>query len=179
MAEKLLLDLVRVRLVLVDLVERDDQRHVRRLGVVDRFDRLRHHAVIGRDDQHDDVSDFRAACTHGREGLVARRVEEGDDAARGFHVIGANVLRDAARLAGRHLRTSDVIEERSLAVVDVAHDRDDRRTWLQVARRRFGCRGEEGLRVVELGRLCLVAHFLDQDHRGLLIQDLIDGRHRA
>ena len=49
-----------------------------RLGVGDRLLRLGHHAVVGRDDQDDDVGDVRAAGPHGGERLVARRVDEGD-----------------------------------------------------------------------------------------------------
>ena len=67
---------------LVDLVDRDDHRHLRRLGVIDRLDRLRHHAVVGRDHQHDDVGDLGAARAHRGEGGVARRVDEGDLAVR-------------------------------------------------------------------------------------------------
>ena len=68
---------------LVDLVDGDDHRHLRRLGVVDGLDRLRHHAVVGGDHQHDDVGDLGAAGAHRREGGVARRVDEGDLAVRG------------------------------------------------------------------------------------------------
>ena len=63
---------------LVDLVDRHDDRHVGRLRVIDRFPRLRHHAVVGRDDEDDDVGDLGAAGAHQRERLVARRVEEHD-----------------------------------------------------------------------------------------------------
>ena len=47
-------------------------------GVVDRFLRLRHHAVVGGDDEDGDVRHLRAAGAHRGEGFVARRVEEGD-----------------------------------------------------------------------------------------------------
>ena len=43
------------------------------------------------------------------------------------HVIGADVLRDAAGFALGDARFADGVEQRGLAVVDVAHDRDDRR----------------------------------------------------
>ena len=69
---------LRLGVGLVDLVDGDDDRHLRRLGVVDRFDRLRHHAVIGGDHQHDDVGDLGAARAHRGEGRVARRIDEGD-----------------------------------------------------------------------------------------------------
>ena len=48
------------------------------LGVVDGLDGLRHDAVVGGDDQNDDVGHLGTAGTHGREGLVAGRVDEGD-----------------------------------------------------------------------------------------------------
>ncbi len=73
---------LRIRVALVDLVHGDDDRHASRLRVLDRFDRLRHHAVIRRDHENDDVRRLRAACTHGREGRVTRRIEERDAALR-------------------------------------------------------------------------------------------------
>ena len=53
-----------------------------RPGVVDRLDRLRHHAVVGRHHDHRDVGDLGAAGAHRGERLVARRVEEGDPSCR-------------------------------------------------------------------------------------------------
>ena len=129
MLQQLLLHLARVRLRQIDLVDRDDQRHAGVLGVRDRLDRLRHDRVVRGDDEHDDVRHLRAARTHGRERFVARRVEERDVlAARQRHVVRADVLRDAARFARDDVRLADVVEQRRLTVVDVTHDRDDRRT---------------------------------------------------
>ena len=50
--------------------------------VVDRLERLRHDAVVGRDDQDDDVGDLGAAGAHQGERLVAGGVEEDDLAGR-------------------------------------------------------------------------------------------------
>src|SRR3546814_969536 len=44
----------------------------------DRLDRLRHHAVVRRHHEHDDVGHPGAAGAHRGERLVARRVDEGD-----------------------------------------------------------------------------------------------------
>src|SRR3546814_2547936 len=49
------LDVVRIRIRLVDLVYRDHDRYAGSLGVLDGFLRLRHHAVIRRDHQDHDV----------------------------------------------------------------------------------------------------------------------------
>ncbi len=69
---ELLADALRVRSRLVDLVDGDDDRHLGGAGVVDRLDRLRHHAVVRGDDEDDDVRDLRAAGPHLGEGLVTR-----------------------------------------------------------------------------------------------------------
>ena len=96
---------VGVGALLVDLVDRDDDRHVGGLGVVDRLVGLRHDAVVGGDDDHGDVGDLGAAGAHGGERLVARRVEEGDRLAAVVDLVGADVLGDAAGLAGRRPRS--------------------------------------------------------------------------
>ena len=59
---ELLLDPVDVGLLAVDLVDGHHDRHLGRLGVVERLDRLRHDAVVGRHHQHDDVGGLGAAA---------------------------------------------------------------------------------------------------------------------
>src|SRR3954451_741215 len=124
-------DLRRVGAFLVDLVDGDDNRDVSRLRVVERLDGLRHHAVVGGDDENRDVGDLRTTGTHGGERLVARGVDEGDRAVllldRRVHLVRADVLSDAARLARLHVGGADRVEELGLSVVDVTHDGDDRR----------------------------------------------------
>ena len=122
---------VGVGVVLVDLVDRDDDRHFGGPRVVDRLDRLRHDAVVRGDHQHDHVGDLGAARAHRGEGLVARGVDEDDRVAvGGLDLVGADALGDATRLARRDPRLADGVEDRGLAVVDVAEDGDDRRPRL-------------------------------------------------
>ena len=176
--QQLLLHLVRVRLVLVDLVDRHHQRHIGRLGVVDRLHRLGHDAVVRGHDQDDQVGHLGAARAHRRERLVARRIEERDDAARRLDVVGPDVLRDSPGLSRRDLGAADVVEERSLAMVDVAHDRHHGRARLGL-HALVGSLRQVGLRIFELRRPRLVPHFLDDDHRRLLVEDLVDRGHGA
>ena len=150
---ELALDPVHVRVRDVDLVDRDDDRHFGRTGVRDRLLRLRHDAVVRRDDEDGDVRHLRTAGSHRSEGLVAGSVEERDLATVDLDLVRADVLRDAACLGVDDRRLANRIEERRLAVVDVTHDRDDRRTRLQVL-----------LRVVEHLRLeLLFGRVLDRD----------------
>ena len=114
---------------LIDLVHRDDDRNFRRVRVIDSFERLRHHAVVGSHHQHDDVGGLGAAGTHAGERFVAGRIEEHDLAPVGgrFSVhdpnfVGADVLRDSAGFAFRDGSRANGVEQRSLAVIDVSHD---------------------------------------------------------
>ena len=75
---ELLADAVGIGVGLVGLVDRDDDRHGRRLRVADGLEGLRHDAVVGGDDQDHDVGDLGTACAHGGERLMARRIEERD-----------------------------------------------------------------------------------------------------
>jgi hypothetical protein len=95
------------------------------------FDRLRHHAVIGRHHQHNDVGDFSAAGAHRGKGGVAGRVYESNAAAgRRGDLIGADMLGDPAGFGGGNFGRTDRIEQRRLAVIDVAHDGYHRRAGL-------------------------------------------------
>src|SRR5690242_15049821 len=127
---------LRVGALLVDLVDRHDDRHARRLRVVQRLGRLRLHAVVGRDHQDHQVGGLGPAGPHGREGLVTRGVNEGDLALvavyLGLHLVGADVLGDAAGFPGHQVGVPDRVEQLGLAVVDVTHDRDHRRAGHQV-----------------------------------------------
>ena len=162
--------------LLVDLVDRHDDRHFGRARVIDRFDRLRHHAVIGGNHQHDDIGRLGAARAHGGEGFVARRIDEGDEAVRRRNLIGADMLGDAAGFARHDIGLADGVEQRGLAVVDMAHDGDDRRARLQllggigVARQAFD-------HVRFRHALDAVAHFLGDDLRRVGIDHVVDRVH--
>ena len=151
--------------------------HVGRLGVLDGLDRLRHHAVVGRDHEDHDVGHVRPAGTHGREGGVAGGVDEGDEPVVLGDLVGTDVLGDAARLAGDDVGVADRVEQQRLAVVDVAHDRDDGGSAREVLR---------VLRVLDAELELLVGHEVDleaelgrEDLDGVLGQRLLHRHHLA
>ena len=134
---KLALDAFGLRARLVDFIDGHDDGHARGFGVVDGFLRLRHHAVIGRDDQHNDVRDFRAARAHAREGFVARRVDEHDFAPIDVNFRRADVLRDSAGFSRGHFGFADRVEQAGFAVIDVAHHGHDGRARHKIFRLLF------------------------------------------
>ena len=104
--------------------------------MVDGLHRLRHHAVVGGDHQDRDVGGLGAASTHGGERLVTRGVDERDQpfVAVEFdaHLVGADVLGDAAGLFLADVGLADGVQQSGLAVVDVTHHGHHRRPGLQV-----------------------------------------------
>ena len=127
-------DAIRVGVFAVDLVDGDDERNRRGLCVVDRFDRLRHHTVVGGDNDDGHVGDLRTAGTHGCEGLVARCVEEGQLAGRVVDLVGPDVLGNSARFTCGDLGDANRVKKGGLSVVDVPHHGDDRRPAHHVGR---------------------------------------------
>ena len=96
--------------------------------MVDRLDRLRHDAVIGGDNQNNNIRDLGAAQAHLRKRGMARRIDEGNAYIIGnLHLIGANMLRDSAGLTRCNIGRTQGVEQRGLAVIDVAHHGYDRR----------------------------------------------------
>ena len=100
-----------VRLWLVDLVDRDDDGHVGRLGVGHGLFGLGHDAVVGGHHQDDDVGRLSATGTHRGECFVTRRIEEHDRAPAGVDAICADVLGDAARLASNDVGLANLVQE--------------------------------------------------------------------
>ena len=134
LGSELALDAVGVRVRKIDLVDRDDDRDAGGARVGDRLPRLRHDAVVCGDDEHGDIRHLGAAGAHRRERLVARGVEERHLATVDVRLVRADVLRDPARLGLDDRCLADRVEQRRLAVVDMAHDRHDRRARHQIRR---------------------------------------------
>src|ERR1700688_3352176 len=102
----------------------------RSLGVIDGFGRLRHDAIIGSDNEHNNVGYISAARAHGGEGGVARCVDESKHRAIMIDAVSADVLRDSTRFTGRYARLANRVHERGLAMIDMSHEGDDGAAWL-------------------------------------------------
>ncbi len=130
MLEQFVLCPLRISGRLIALVDRHDDRYFGGLGMIDRFNGLRHDAVISCNDQHNNIRRLGTTRTHGGKSLVTWRVEE-CNFIPGCHVylIGADMLGNPPCLAGNHICLAKRIQQRCLTVVNVTHDCDHRRTW--------------------------------------------------
>ncbi len=175
--QQFLLDPIGLGIGQIDLVHRHDQGHSGGLGMADRFHRLGHDTVIGRHDENHDVGDLGATGAHGRERRMARRVEEGDRTASGLNRIGADVLGDPAGLARDHVGLANVVEQRGLAVIHMAHDGDHRRPVGQILILDLAL--FQDLLAVLADELQLTLVLRHQHLDLVFFQALVDGDHQA
>ena len=179
MLQQLGADAVGIHIGLIHLVDGHDDRHFRRLGVVDGFDGLRHDAVITGHHEDDDIRCLGAAGAHGGESLMARRIKEGDAlTARHTHLIGTDMLGDAAGFARHHIGLAQGVEERCLAVVNVTHDGNDRGTGLEVGGI-VGLTFKAHFHIRLRHALDRVAHILREELGGVGVQHVVDLHHLA
>ena len=131
---ELLLDALNVCIRLIHLVDSHNNLYIGSLCMADCLNRLRHDAVIRSDNQNRNVRCLGTAHTHCREGLVAGCVEEGNQSVVRLDLVCTDVLGNAARLATCDRSLTDGIEKRSLTVVNVTHDDNNRRTGHHLVR---------------------------------------------
>ena len=164
---------------LIHLVHCHDELDVGSLGVVDGLDGLGHDAVVGSHHQNCDIGHVGAAGTHGGECLMARGIQEGDQAVVDLDLIGTDGLGDAAGLACGNVGLADGIQNTGLAVVNVAHDADNRGTLHQILLRILFL-GEQALLDGHMHLvLDLCVELLSQQGCGIEIDHVIDGVHLA
>ncbi len=161
----------------VDLVDGDDHLHLGGLGVRDRLGGLRHHPVVSRHDEDDDVGDVGPTRPQRGERLVTRGVDECDRVTVDLDLIGPDVLGDPTLLSLGDGGLANGVEQSGLAMVDMSHHRHHRGAGHQVS----------GLVLVDrtlgnhrrLRRGCRLAD-LDHEAEGLRHRlDLLDGHHLA
>ena len=145
--------------------------------MVDGFHRLGHDAVVRRYNDDGHVRHFGASGTHRREGFVAGRIEERDFLSVEVYAVSADVLRDTARFAFDDIGLADVVQQRGLAVVYVAHDGYDRRSLHEVLF--VVAVFVNGLLNVHCDEFDLEAELLGDDDQRLRIEPLVDGDHQS
>ncbi|MNT63284.1 hypothetical protein D3C72_2010850 [compost metagenome] len=94
--------------------------------------RLRHNTIIS---SHNDNRNIRYLCTagtHGCERFVTRCIKECNLLVVNFNLVSTDMLGNPACLASGYVSRADGIEQRSFTMVNVTHDGNNRRTFLQI-----------------------------------------------
>ena len=121
---------------------------------------------------------FRPAGPHRSEGLMARRIEKRDALPMDADRVCADVLRDSTGFPFRDLRLTNGIEQRRLSMVDMAHDRDNRRPGLQMLlARSAGCFFEQIVSDLFDRYFHFCAIFIRNERGRFEVDGLIEGHH--
>ncbi|CAB4877524.1 unannotated protein [freshwater metagenome] len=132
--------------------------------MVERLNCLGHDAVVCRNHEDRDVGDLSTTGTHSGERLVSRGVNEGDGTFIALmlspDLVSTDGLGDSTGFARSDIGPTNRIEKAGLTVVDVSHDRDNRRTNDEVVLVLLGIKVDVE-RVENFLVLVLGAHNLD------------------
>ncbi len=168
---------VRIRVGPINLIDRNDNRNPCGLSVVERFDGLRLHTVVSGNYENHDIGHLRAARAHGRKGLMPRRIDKGYPLSFGqVDLVGADVLGDPSGFAARHIRGAQRVQQRCLAVIDMAHDGHHRGARHHILLAVF-LAFDADLDIRLRDELRLVAEIGDDQFRRVRVDDLVDIRH--
>ena len=97
--------------------------------MLNHLNRLWHHAIARRHNQHDNVRHPGATLPHRTKSLVAGGVDETDAPEPGsFDLKRCDALRNATSLAGSNRGCAEVVQQRCFTMVHVTHHRHDGRT---------------------------------------------------
>ena len=92
-----------------------------------------------------------------------------------LHVISTDMLGNTSSLTGNYIRLTDIVEQRSLTVVNVSHHRYNRSTRLQIFRSIFFF--NNSLCHFRTYIFSLESEFFSHQIDGFSIQTLVDGNH--
>ena len=118
----------RVSPFFIDFVDGHNNGHLGSFGVVDGFQGLGHHTIVGSHYQNGNIRYLGASGTHSCKGFVARRIQEDNRTALADYPVSTDVLGNTAGFPCRYVGFPDGIQKGSLAVVNVAHNRYNRRS---------------------------------------------------
>ncbi len=85
------------------------------------------HPVICSNNQDNNICHLGTTGTHFSKGSMARSIEEYHVALAGTHIIGSNMLGNAAGLTQSHISFTNGVQDRCLAMVNMTHDCYNRR----------------------------------------------------
>ena len=144
--------------------------------MVDRFNCLGHNAVVCCYDQNGNVCTLCASGTHGCKRLMARRIQKCDLLTTCIYGISADMLGDATCFTGRYMSLADGVQQGGFAMIDMAHNRNNRRTYNLLLRIIFNLRNL-GWIFFRRQRLHIDPEFVTDQRCGVEIDILVDSYH--
>ena len=128
---QLLFYLIYIGARLVDLVDGNDDLHIRRFRMTDRLYGLGFYAVIGSDHQDRNIGRAGAAHTHGSKRFMAWRIQKCNFPVSDRYHISAYMLGNASGFFICHMGIADRVQKRSFTMVYMTHNTNYRRSGYQ------------------------------------------------
>ena len=175
---QLLLNALNISCRLINLIDCKYHRYTRCLCVVDSLDSLRHHAVIGCNDNNSHIGNLCTTSTHSGKCLVTRGVKEGNLLTIQLNRVSTDVLSDTSSLACDNIGLTDIVEQRSLTVIDMTHNCYNRWAWEQILCIIYLVIANSLLNLYRY-KLCCKAKLLGNNYKCLGIKTLVDRYHKS
>ncbi|MNZ71314.1 hypothetical protein D3C78_896740 [compost metagenome] len=144
-----LLHFIRVSIRLIDFVHCNDDWQSSCFRMVNSLYRLRHNAVIGSYYDNRNICKLCTAGTHCSKRFMTRSIQECNFLTVNFNLVSTDMLRNTASFSACYICRTNRIQQRCLTMVNVTHDRNDRRTFQQI---RFLIHFFEGFKAIFLYR---------------------------
>ncbi len=125
-------NVLRIRTGLIHFVNCNNDADLCCFCMMDCLNRLRHDTIIRSNDQNRDICCHGTAGTHCRKSLMAGRIQKGNHSSVHIHLIGTNMLRNAAGFTFCDIGMTNSIQQTGFTMVNMTHDHDNRRTRDQV-----------------------------------------------
>ena len=130
---QVLTNLIRVSSWLINLIDCKYHRNTCCLCMSNSLLGSRHHRVVCSNDDNHNISNLCTTSTHSSKCFVTRSIKEGNLASvLKCHTIGTDVLGNTTCLTSNYIRITDMVEQRSLTMVNMTHDSHDWSTWHEI-----------------------------------------------
>ena len=145
--------------------------------MIERFDSLRHNAVIGCNNQYNDIGNLGTARTHHGKRFMSGRIEEGDIPLGRRHHVCTDMLSNTAELMGGNVSAADSVQRLCFTVVDMSHNGNHGRPCKQLGI--FITDGFDNGFIIEADDFNIAFVFRSQNGCRIRIDGLIHRYHHA
>ena len=168
--------LIRVSSWLINLIDSEYHWYTSSLCMSNSLLGSRHDWVVRRNDDNHDIGNLCTTSTHSSKGFVTRSIKESNlTAILQCYTICTDMLGNTTCLTSNHIRVTDMVEQRSLTMVNMTHDSNDRSTWYKVIL--IINLLANSLLYLSTYILCLEVELISNKVDSLSIQTLVDRNH--
>ena len=124
-------DVIRIRIWLIHLVDRNNDRNICCLCMVNCFTCLWHHTIICSNNDNSDICNRCTTCSHRCKCFVTRCIQECNLSIINRYLVGTNCLCNTTSFTSCYLRLTNRIQKCCFTMVNMSHDCNNRWTFFK------------------------------------------------